>query len=362
MIDRRAFIGIAAVPFLPRLDEPDIRVDNLDLEQGERILTISPNGETLAGTCQENLLCFFEPESLDEISNSELPGTMSSADWLSVRWSPDSSKIVFTMTERSGEPRTTIYMADAKTANLQALLPSDHGTPVPIDGSAFVQDSTPEWIDDQTIVFVRHTWGEDEDTAVLMHMRLDDDAPSVWNGLADLHISMINGPIRMLSDGRLAYVANPLDSSYLAADSDKGYRLFTAAAGEAPKQVDTGDLNHLTIIDADETHVLLFDVEMFQTWRLSWDDPTAREDVSLLFQDDINRAPNSLAAMGAEPNTLVVTMNDKNRSVVVYRENRTREIAYLRGPETTGLECMWVDGRVLIAGSDASWLIEMDDL
>src|SRR5690606_17314618 len=121
---------------------------------------------------------------------------------------------------------------------------------------------------------------------------------------------------------------------------------------------ETGDLQTFMVMDADATHVLLHDVQMYATVRLAWDDPSAQEDVRTLFTGELDRAINSIPAIGPEPGMLVVTMNDANRTVLVYKDNLIREIAYLRGPETAGLECRWVNGRVLVTGNDASWVIE----
>lgn len=366
MLTRRNLLALsAAVPFshLPRrLDLPDLRVENLRLEDGVRILGISPDGSTLVGTVDDDEVCFLDTDSLEEIARGELPGIVTKRDWMTLRWSQDSSQIVFGTLNDTSDRATAIYTVDKKTARVTELpvtTSGDQATPVG-DSADFTLDLYPEWLDDQTIVFARQVFGRNGDTVAFMRMGLNDDEPAIWNDLQGLDITMITGPTRMLSDGRLVFVANPVDSSYLANPKDNAYRLFTLAAGEEPVQVETGDLQKFMVIDADETHVLLHDVQMYATVRLAWDDPSAQEDVRTLFTGELDRAINSIPAIGPEPGTLVVTMNDANRTVLVYKDNLIREIAYLRGPETAGLDCHWVNDRVLVTGNDASWVIETD--
>lgn len=364
MLTRRNLLAFsAAVPFshLPRrLDLPDLRVENLRLEDGVRILSISPDGSTLVGTVDDDQMCFLETESLREISRGELPGIVTDRDWMTLRWSPDGSKIVFGTMNETGVPATAISTVDADTASITELpvaTSGDEATPVG-DSASFTLSLFPEWLDDHTIVFARQVLDRNGDTVTFMRISLDGAEPAVWHDLQGLNITMISSPTRMLNDGRLVFVTNPLDSSYLADPKENAYRLFTLAAGEEPVQVETGDLQTFMVIDADETHVLLHDIQMYATVRLAWDEPSVQEDVPALFKGELDRAMNSMPAIGPEPGTLVVTMNDANRTVLVYKDDLIREIAYLRGPETAGLDCHWVNDRVLVTGNDASWVIE----
>lgn len=366
MIDRRTLIGISAsIPFSgfrPRLDLPDLRIDNLELENGVHILGISPDASTLVGTVDDGQVCFLEAESLAEVSRGDLPVRVTSRDWMSLRWSPDGSQVLFGTVPQAGAGQSGIYTIEVETATvteLPVMAGESQATPVS-DRLTVIFDFSPEWLDDESIVFGRHIWDGNNDSMVFMSMNLADTEPSVWHELEGLDVRMLASATRMLTDGRLVFVANPVDASYLADPADTAFRLFTVAAGQEPKRIETGDLQMFEIVDADETHVLLHDMQMFATWRFAWDDPSVEDDVAVLFDDGQDRSANLWAAIGPEPGSLVTSMNDRNRTVVVLIEDRLREIAYLRGPEATRIEYRWVENRVLVTSNEASWLIEPD--
>lgn len=364
MIDRRAFLSMAtALPLMPRLDMPDLRVDNLELANSVQILSMSPNAEILVGTMDNDKLCFFDTASLEEISVSNVSDAIKALDPFSLRWSPDSSKVVFGIRSLEIGQTAAFYIANADApAILNPLATAATPAATPDSGSeTFAADLYPEWLDDTTIVFVRQLWNQDENYAVLMGLDIDSGESWVWNDLEGLHITMITSWTRMRNDGRLVFLANPRDRSYLADPADQAYRLFIAVAGEAPTHIEIEGLSHSLLLGADETHALLADVANFRTFRIALDDPSVQEDVLDLFAFEDSEYGNSYPAIGPVPGSMVISKSNNNRTVLVYKDGIVREIAYLRGPESTANDCMWVNGRVLVTSDAASWVIELED-
>ena len=128
MIDRRSLIALTATaPFMvkaPRLDMPDLRLDALELEDGEdvKILSISPDATTIVGIKDRERLCFYRSESpfyetavIDVLSTSDPLPELQAIDPSSIRWSPDSSRIAFSINAFLYMRDSDIYVVESAT-------------------------------------------------------------------------------------------------------------------------------------------------------------------------------------------------------------------------------------------------------
>lgn len=367
---RRAFATvIATLPFAPRptrLDLPDPRVDPIDLGDGEdvEILSISPDATTVVGIMNRDQICFYgsgsdvpfyETYGVELLSVSDPFPEIGAIDTSSIRWSPDSSRIAFSLDAFRLLRDSDIFVADAATGDITNLTGegSEEEAQNLMDATDVVVDMYPQWLDDATLVFARHPWQQDEDMmASLVSMDTEGSDATEWADFDLPDNRFVMKPMVLLPDGRLVFAADTATDQI---------DLYTAAAGEIPARVDTGESTFFNLIDANQTHALVHEPETGISWRISLDGSEPPRTVNEIFELEDNQQLASLPAFGPGPGSMVVALADVNRTVCIYEEERVREIAYLRGPETVINTILWVPGRVLVSGRTASWAISHED-
>ncbi|HYJ68212.1 MAG TPA: hypothetical protein VEX15_11210 [Nocardioidaceae bacterium] len=136
----------------------------LDLPFGDAYL--SPDGERIA-TYADSELCIYTADGDQErCTADELQ-----LDPNSIRWSPDSSRLAFTENYFVFLTEPDIWVLDADSAEATDLTddgvaPHEINVIADADSSDAVVDTTPTWVDDSTIRFIRRT-GDDEPVAVM---------------------------------------------------------------------------------------------------------------------------------------------------------------------------------------------------
>ena len=210
-------------------------------------------------------------------------------------------------------------------------------------------DMYPQWLDDSTMVFARHVWQKNDNMVPsLVAMYVDDTEATPWADFTLPDDRYVVKQMVLLQDGRLVCAADTPDGQV---------DLFNVAAGERPQQVDTGELAFFHLADANETHVLLFDPSQAIAWRIPMDGSGAPESVNEIFELEANEPLAWPPAFGPTQGSMVIARANRNRTVSVYENERVKELAYLRGPESSINHLRWVPGRVLVSGRDASWVI-----
>lgn len=359
MIDRRTFIAMsAALPLAPRLnrlDLPDLHVDALDLGVGEnvRFLGISPDATKLVGENGPGRLCFFDIATYKQISITEELPEIRGRDPFSLQWNPSGTKLAFSMDSWIRLFESDIFVVDVETGELTNLTPEGVEDEIePFYDADFANlDMHPVWLDDETILFVRHIWSVSQDISrSLVTINLNGGEVENWSPLLEPDLRFVMGPVRLVSE----------DTVIFAGDSpDNRVGLYSATKGEAPTMIDVGEVLLYQLVDANESHSIVFDGVTREMIVIPHDDPTAAVPLRELLQLEREVMINGQAALGPTPGSFVAVTTDSNTSVVVYEEGKgTREIAYLRGTDGLVQQITWLPDAIFIFSRPDSWLIK----
>lgn len=179
MQKRLSVIGLALVLTLvvwtvAAQDEPDIdglvvvNTIETDLRGGPGATAgyLSPDGSLLAHSDGRSL-CFYTPPDLTQTTCTTMPEDRRLQPE-SVVWSPDSRYLTFMDNDVLRMLRDSdiwiIDSSDGSTTNLTDDDTLDVALMGETDGPAGLIDLAPQWVDDTTIVFIRYTYLEDEET------------------------------------------------------------------------------------------------------------------------------------------------------------------------------------------------------
>ena len=178
-----------------------VEVEELDLPQGDAFL--SPDGERIA-TYASDELCIYSAEGDEE----RCLGEELSLDAASIRWSPDSSQLVYTENFYKYFLEPDVWVLDAESGEPTNL--TDDGVAaddMDIAETAETEetdgpdlDGSPTWVDDDTIRFLR--WHRSDDAVAIMEVTDDGGDPEQIGELAtDTPPTLIS----YTADDRVAY-------------------------------------------------------------------------------------------------------------------------------------------------------------
>ena len=357
MFNRRTILALtAAAPFstrLPRLDMPDLRVDPIELADGAEVqmLGISPDASTLVGLQNRDQLCFYDVATLEQISITPITEEIKIIDQFSLQWNPGGTQIAFSLDGWRLGRDSDIFVVDVKTGEITNITAEDDGDAAPslFDGGPFNIDICPQWLDDETIVFARHHYDDARDINPTFYIiGLDGGEPEIWAETDSDKIVYVLSPSRVLDDGRVIFVGS---------SASNVFQLYSIAEGEQPTLLDTGEPRAFFLVDANERYGLIHDVRTFESLVIPINDPEGATSIEEVFEldSDVQRA--SDPSLGPHPDSFVIAVNNKNRTVLVKNGDVISEIAYLRGEDVGIQRIVWVPGTVLVCGKGATWLI-----
>lgn len=358
MIDRRTLIALTATSPLAirnlRLDEPDPRIDPL-ITGGASILGISPDGSTLVGRQAREQISFLEIDTGEIISKTDPIPEVSLIDESSISWSPDGSRIAFSLEAWLMFRDSDIYVADVQSGELTNVTPEGHEKE---SDSLFeapdVQiDLYPKWLDDNTLLFARHEGVAsevNEAQTTFVSLTLEDGEISTWSDLSDAGIRYVNGPIVSLPNDTLVFAGDDWDNQF--------HLYVTDSAGEIQK-IDTGELGGFQLVDANETHAIVADGAFSGGfWYVTLDSSESVELLWRRFDPPEGMQPMSNPALGIEPHSLVAVLRTRRDAAALYQfdDSGARQLAELTG-EVDALTCHWANDQVLVTGRRDSWLV-----
>jgi len=189
------------------LGEPPYRVLRpTEIEPGGELARLSPDGSQVAVLTSDGSteLCIREIESFEEIC-AEIGIT--SRDLQTIRWSPDSSVLVFTSEPILTGVDTDIWMMDAVTGGVTNL--TDDDTDILAEpGSAM--DVHPGWSPDGDIIFQRYDREDDSEVRVsLMRISPDGGEAEEIAHFPREYATVMSGPAFPLADGSVILATMP---------------------------------------------------------------------------------------------------------------------------------------------------------
>lgn len=277
MIDRRSLIALGlSAPLMVsslRLDLPDARIHPLNTG-GVRVVGISPDASLLVGIRERESLCILGAESGETRAESDPFPELRLLDELSMDWSPDGTRMVFSLSPWVQMRDSDIFIVDTSTGEVTNLTPEgitkEAASLLEVDHS--LVDTNPVWLDDETLVFTRHEFGGNVNSFVeLTKLTLPDAETRPWVNLASADIEFAVGPIWKRSDDSLV-----LGTYRETADGWKdGIVIIEPDGTFTDLQMD--DLRTFRVSSVNDTHAIVVEPSQLLYWNIPLDAPGNRQ-------------------------------------------------------------------------------------
>lgn len=360
MISRRLFAALPlAVPLahgsLPRLDIEDIRHEPLDVGR-TTVLSLSPDGTTLAGIQARNRLCFLNASTLEVLAIGTQMDELQLIDRASVHWSPDGTRIAFSLDAHRGMHDSDIFVADSASAaitNITAEGQADETAPL-MDTNDVLIDLYPRWVDNAALLFARHDSSDGEvATCNLCTLAVESGVVETAVSLQSHDYRFVTSPPILRVDGSMIMTVQggARASEIVIVDADGEVSPVAVESMQAP-----------VVVSANETHVVVQDRAAFGSLLIPLDDPGTARPFGDIFgygtgyqfigQPAIASAPERYAAVA------ISDSSDKYRVFTII-DGKRRDRGYLGG-EVSNPTCHLVGGFLLIEEARNAWLIDLD--
>lgn len=360
MFDRRSLIALGmSLPVAGtslRLDVSDPRLDPIN-NQGVAVSGISPDSTMLVGTADRDRLVFLDISSHAVISTTEPMDAVALIDELSVAWSPDGSKFAFSLMAWRQAIDSDIFVVDVASGEVTNLTPEDSNI---VAGSLLDDidpriDTCPVWLDDDTVLFARHTdLPEDVPGCELATVSVSSGSTETFLDLAAHNILWLDSKIWQLSGGELV-----LGVSYRDGDKRQG-AIMISPDGEVT-ETELGIPSGIIIESVNDTHMIVSDVREYAWWYISLDN--SEEPILLWekFSKPEGLAQRSIPILGPEPDTMFVVLKTTEDvdSAHLFENGAHEQLAQITG-EGQSLTPHWASKLILVSGNPDSWLVPLD--
>lgn len=353
MLSRRKFAALAAaIPFMqiPRLDIRDTKIEPLDVGR-TAILSISPDASILMGVRVRNRLVFLDATSLEEIALGEQMDELAVIDPASISWSPDGSRLAFSLVAWRTMTDSDIFIAEAATATITNATAEGHDDEAAslLDAEDVRIDLFPQWLDDSTLIFARHENLEaDNFTCELCTLDTESHAVTAWASLDTAGYRFVNSPLHVRTDGSVV--------AMLQAGSEPGEIAIVSAEGDVSPVTIEGVAAPM-LVDANDTHAIVLDRQAFGYWLVPLDDPATATPMQDLFQTEVVYTIVGEPCLGPGPDAIaaVVDTGEKIR-VFTWVDGEQRDRAHLQRGNPTA-RCTWHGDAVLMTSRENAWLL-----
>lgn len=218
-------------------------------------VTLSPDGQWIAGIGAESQLCVWEVTTLAPVCDVESLPILN----YSIIWAPDNTAVAFTLNVLGQGAESDLFVFELATGRSENLTPDgiddlpedDRTQPIPLDLIA-------AWsADSRSLTFSRTTLKAESTTNALMTIARAGGEPGVRHVIRQHPEAVINEPMFSLEDGSLVYsmwVSGIEDQVtgwwYLSAEGEERQLLSSANADgfPGPSIVDVVEANGTTTI------------------------------------------------------------------------------------------------------------------
>lgn len=326
------------------------------IDTGEVIVkSISPDGATLMGVVDREIIAFLDAETLEEISRTEPVTEIKILDELSIAWSPDSSKIAFSLDAWKLGRDSDIFIVEAATGTItNVTAEGDEQEAPPLfgdDAGDQLIDMYPLWMTNDTILFGRHRMAE-QITCVLTTLTLSSGEVDNWASLHDKGLRFVAGPLHPVGENRVMM--------WMTDEPGKPVVAVVSATGEAETLNSVG-VPFARLVDADKTFAYLTSADSIgDVWRTSMDDGEEQPLYEVLGLEPF-AAQLTYPACGPEPGSfaLIARSAQGDNEVLLFDGTESTVIATL-DDFPTDARCHWVEGRLLITNRGGSYLVDIE--
>ena len=356
-MNRRSFIGLSAgIPMtrfesFPNRALADSLVDSLQIENGLRIFSISPDGSTLLGISEQDEVVFLATDSTEEISRSEAFVESKIIDPVGISWSPDSAKVAFSLDGWRLARDSDIFIATVETGRTVNATPEGHtkeaDSMLEQSEGPVVIDISPVWLDDDTILFARHRTGNGAFTVELVTLTAESGEVSPWLEMDPAKVSFVTNRLTLIDDNEVAFFGG----------NEKSLPIIVLASQVGGVEiVDTGEMQAAFPTSLGKTSAVVLDQQNFALVRISYDGSVAPKPIEDVFQ--LEQGVNIIVGptYGPDGESLVGLTQDHH--VLIADADGGREIGSIASDaDVSGANMFWVEGSVLIAGRGGAWQI-----
>lgn len=341
---------------MSRLDIPDPTLSALNTE-GVNLFGISPDASVLVGRRDRESIVFLDAETRLPISESVPLPEISILDERTIAWSPDGTRLTFGINAWQLLRDSDIFVADVATGEVTNLTPEGHDEEVGslLDVQDVKVDTSPVWLDDDTVLFARNTNPTgDGFMSELWTLSLNEGTQKRYMDMTDHNIRDIYGKIWLLSGGELVFMAT------ITGENFQNGMVMISADGEVtiPHREKTRTSQLLSVNDS---HAIVLDMQAYEWWYLSLDDsldPVLLWEQFELPEGWMNKA---FPVLGPEPDTMFTVLQTPHDrySAHLFTPDGNRQLAELAG-DFGNQDFHWAEDCILIAGKADSWLVPLE--
>lgn len=341
-----------------RLDIPDPRIGALNTGD-VNLFGISPNGSVLVGKRDTNAICFLDADTRFVTAESEGREEFAMINIRTIAWNPGGTKLAFSLDAWSRMLDSDIFVADVATGEITHLTyESDRkvGKSLLDEKDARI-DVSPVWLDDDTVLFARHTNPTgDEFICELWTISPEDGTEALYMDLTEHNIRDVYSKIWLLSGGELVFAAVITGENF-----QNGVVMITA---EGEVTVPHREITRTSqLLSVNDSHMIVQDMQAYEWWYLPLDD--SLEPVLLWEQFELpegweNRA---FPILGPEPGTMFTVLRSpyEANSAQLFTPDGNKQLAELTG-DFGSQDFHWSEDHILIAGKADSWLVPLEGI
>lgn len=343
---------------LPRLDIADPRIGHLNTG-GVRVIGISPDGAKLIGTRDDGIVSILDAEVPWPLAESEEFPELPLLDDRSIRWSPDGTKIALSLYPWSAMRDSDIFLMDAETGHIENLTPEGTGDRstdlLATDGDEVNIDTSPAWLDDNTLVFARHPFREGGELAVeLMKLNIADGSIETWVDLTSAGVRFVLGPLWQRSDGSIVFEAD------LLVDGRPLRQAMVVEQDGALRVVRTRESDHVMVVDANDDFLIAHDPRTFEYLYVALDGDSEAQSLFERFAIPEGHSNTANPILGPRSDSiLLITENEKNQTFLLLIDDAEATTVAELSESPAAVSLSLVRNVVLVAGREHAWTIEL---
>ena len=359
MITRRTAVALAAL--LPairlpsRLDVEEIEHNAFDTTEVNNY-SLSPDGSKIFGTLRNLELAVIDVATNEVIlttNTEENELALKAVDLTSVRWSPDSTRLAYSMSTGTTKRDSDINVLDAETGEITGLTAEGFANEtdrLKTDAEVF-NDLYPVWQDDETLLFTRTEGIQPVDPPQICTVNLNDGEVETLFDLGEMEIMSVDGPIHLLTDGQLV-----LQATFESRDSG----IVVIAPDGTHQRLNLESIPSPALLHAGPSHAVVLDMATFRYALVPLNGDGEIEFADEFFSNTVESVTTASAPIcGPNANEFaMLTKSDDIQRVVIMRDGERQDLGKLDKPAISPL-LDWQGDTLFIGDREKYWLIDV---
>lgn len=351
MINRRNLItAIAAAPIAAAGFRVSAQEELRPLDVGDvQILGLSPDASTLVGTLDREVLVFLDTESQEILAQSDPMEEIKMIDETSIRWNPSGTNVAFSLRTWVLLVDSDIFVADAASGEITNLTSEGVGEVAAsvMETEGLLIDLYPNWLDDETLVFSRHTMETIGGACEIHSIPLSGGETTRLHDLGKDGYRFVTQPIFVLEDGRLLTTADKPDNS--------NHLIEMSGDGEF-RVIKTPYEGYVQLADVNEDSAIVVNAQAspMEIWLVPLDgeEPVRINEVFGLDRFEVAK---SIPVFGADEGSILYIQGGDS-TISILNDNGFNTLGNLAEGEAAR-RIFWEEDTVVICGTKGNWVL-----